>query len=110
MNTINWSSSEKKIAKQAFDVALKREYAALLDQLKSTAAKADSQDDIWDIHDYLTEQRILINQKYDYRYSQLMLLFGVLLRDKWLEEKDIAGLAEEKLEEVRRIACLLSRE
>jgi len=71
--------------------------------------KAESQDDIWDIHDYLTEQRKLINQKYDCRYSQLMFLFGVLLRDKWLEEKDIAGLAEEKFVEVRRIAYLFSR-
>jgi Photoprotection regulator fluorescence recovery protein len=110
MNTINWSCSEKKIAKQAFDTALKREYAALLDQLKRSAAKAESRDDIWDIHDYLTEQRKLINQKYDYRYSQLMFVFGILLRQKWLEEKDIAGLAEEKLVEVRRIAYLLSRE
>ena len=106
MNIINWSSSEKKIAKQAFDIALKREYAALLDQLKSTAAKAESQDDIWDIHDYLTEQRKLIIRKYDYRYSQLMFLFGVLLRERWLEEKDIAGLAEEKLEHIRSIASL----
>jgi len=38
-----------------------------------------------------------------------MFLFGVLLRDKWLEEKDIAGLAEEKFVEVRRIAYLFSR-
>ncbi len=104
MSTIDWSSSEKKIAKQAFDAALKREYAALLDQLKYSAAKAENRDDIWDIHDYLTEQRKLIDQKYDYRYSQLMFVFGVLLRDKWLEEKDLAGLAEDKLEHIRSIA------
>jgi Photoprotection regulator fluorescence recovery protein len=104
MNTINWSSSEKKIAKQAFDTALKREYAALLDQLKRSAANAESRDDIWDIHDYLTEQRKLIDQKYDYRYSQLMFVFGILLRQKWLEEKDLVGLAEEKLEHFRSIA------
>jgi hypothetical protein len=110
MITINWSSAEKKIAKQAFDAALNREYAALLDQLKRSAAKAENRDDIWNINDYLTEQLKLINQKYDYRYSQLFLVFGHLLRDKWLEEKDIAGLAEEKREEIHRIAALLSRE
>jgi hypothetical protein len=33
-----------------------------------------------------------------------MFVFGVLLRDKWLEEKDLAGLAEDKLEHIRSIA------
>jgi len=104
MNTINWSCSEKKIAKQAFDTALKREYAALLDQLKRSAAKAESRDDIWDIYDYLTKQRKSIDQRYHYSYSQLIFVFGILLRQKWLEESDLAGLTEDKRQLIHAFA------
>jgi len=104
MREFKWSEAEKKIARRAFDAALKRECAAIMKRLKSLAAKAENPEDIWAIHDYLTEQRKSIDAKYDYRYSQLILLFGRLLREKWIDEKDIEGLAEEKLVPIRRIA------
>ena len=104
MSTLNWSSAEKKIAKQAYDAALKREYAALLQQLKDSAEKANSRDDIWYIYDHLTKQRKSIDQRYDYRYSQLIFVFGILLRQKWLEESDLEGLAEDKLQLIRAFA------
>ena len=40
MTDFKWSDAEKKIARRAFDVALQRELAALLKQLKGRAAKA----------------------------------------------------------------------
>ena len=104
MNTLNWSSAEKKIARKAYDAALKREYAVLLQQLKSSAEKANSRDDIWDIYDYLTKQRKSIDQRYHYSYSQLIFVFGILLRQKWLEESDLAGLTEDKRQLIRAFA------
>ena len=106
MKELKWSDAEKKIARQAFDAALSREYAVLIDKLKSLAAKAETAEDIWAIHDYLTEQRRVIDAKYDYRYSQLIFVFGWLLREKWIEEKDLEGLGEEKLQPIRHIAAL----
>lgn len=106
MTYFQWSAAEKKIAKRAFDAALQRELAALLKKLKGRAAKAESPEDIWAIHDYLTEQRRSIDGKYDYRYSQLIFVFGRLLRERWLEEEDLEGLAEEKLQPIRHIASL----
>lgn len=72
MYTQDWSASEKKIARQAFDRALNQELAALLAQLKQRANHASGAADVWDIHDYLSAQRQQIDRKYDYRYSQLI--------------------------------------
>jgi len=73
-------------------------------RLKRLATKAESPDDIWAIHDYLTEQRRTIDGKYDYRYSQLIVVFGRLLRESWIDDKDLEGLSEEKLNAIHRIA------
>lgn len=99
-----WLEAEKRIARRAFDAALKRECAALVDNLKVLAAKAEVLDDAWAIKDTLTARQKSMDEKYEYRYSQLVLLFGCLLREGWLEEIDIEGLGEEKLQAIRLVA------
>ncbi|WP_146204273.1 hypothetical protein [Massilia glaciei] len=103
MDTI-WSTTEKKVAKRAFDEALVRECAALIERAKVLAEKAEQPDDIWALNDYLTEQRDLIYQKYDDHYSQLIFVFAQLLYQKWIGEQDIEGLSEEKLQAIRFMA------
>lgn len=104
MRDYKWSEAEKKIARRAFQAALKRESAAVMENLKRLAEKAEGPDDLWAIHDYLTEQRRSIDGRYDYRYSQFIIVFGRLLRERWLEDKDLEGLGEEKLQAIRDIA------
>jgi hypothetical protein len=104
MNRLTWSQAEKKVAKRAYDAALANEYAALLQKLKDMSEKAKNPEDIWTIHDFLSQQRKAINQKYDYSYSQLIFVFGRLLRENWINENDLAGLNEEKLNAIRHIA------
>lgn len=104
MIDLKWSEAEKKIARRAFDAAVKNECAAVMQKFKGLAAKAENPEDIWAIHDYLAEQRRSIDRKYDYRYSQLIVLFGRLLRENWIEDKDLEGLREEKLDAIRHIA------
>ena len=106
MSDIKWTESEKKIARRTFDAALKNECEAIVIKLKVLAAKAENSDDVWAIHDYLAEQRKAIDGKYDYRYSQLIVVFGRLLREKWIEDKDLDGLSAEKLHAIRHIALL----
>jgi hypothetical protein len=105
MRDFKWSDAEKKVARQAFDGALKKEYAAVLDRLKALVAKAEHPEDMWAICDYLSEQRRMIDAKYDYRYSQLIVVFGTLLREKWIDDKGLEGLGEEKLQAIHRIAA-----
>ena len=90
-----------KIARQAFDRALNKERAAILAQLKQRASQAADTGDLWEIHDYLSDQRKQLDRKYDYRYSQLIWVFGQLLYEQWLEEGDLTGLAPEKLQAIR---------
>ena len=104
MSFDKWSASEKKIARRAFDAALEREFAVLKSRLKEMTAKLSSSADTWDMHHFLSDQLHDIERKYDYRYSQLIVVFGRLMRQKWIDEKDLEGLSTDKMEAIRYIA------
>jgi hypothetical protein len=46
---------------------------------------------IWPVHDYLSEKRRDIDQKYDYRYSVLITVFARLLFEGWTTEAELAA-------------------
>ncbi len=75
-----------------------------MQKLKDLAAKAEKPEDLWAIHSYLNDQLRAIEEKYDYRYSQLIIVFGRLLREKWIEDQDLVGLSEDKLRTIAFIA------
>lgn len=101
MHDETWSKGEKAIARRAFDAALDREYAALTDEVRRRANAIAEPHQIWALHDFLTRTRKDIDRKYDYRYSQLVIVFALLIRDERLSEAELAGLAEEKLARIR---------
>lgn len=101
-----WTDGEKKIARRVFEAALHRELAEVMAEFKSRAASAKEPEDMWAVEEYLAQARRGIDRKYDYRYSQLDLVFGRLLREKRIEEPELNGLAEEKLAYIRRVASL----
>src|SRR6266446_5832041 len=47
--------------------------------------------DLWDLEHYLTESRKRIDRTYDYRYSVLTDVFGRLIREGCLSEKELQG-------------------
>jgi len=102
MKEINWSKSEKEVARRAFDTAYKRECDAILAKLKEMTAKVTKPEHIWRIHDYLTKQRKIIDEKYVYRYSIIILLFARLLSEGWLKKSDLEGLGEDKIKEIQK--------
>ena len=104
MSFDKWSPGEKKIARRAYDAALQREFAALINRTKEMAALLATSADMWDLHHFLSRQMRDIERRYDYRYSQLILVFGCLMREKWLDEKDLEGLAADKIDAIRHIA------
>ena len=99
-----WSRSEKAIAHKAFDAALERELQEVIQGAKQKAGQIKEPPDLWDLERYLTQRRKEIDRKYDYRYSQLDLVFGRLLREKWIDEEDLRGLGEDKLRAIRSYA------
>ncbi|HMV59452.1 MAG TPA: hypothetical protein PLT48_16305 [Nitrospira sp.] len=106
MQDIRWSTSEKKIARTVFEAALSRELGEALAELKSRAASAVNPEDMWSIREYLERVQREIDEKYDYRYSQLLAVFGRLLWEGRITEAELSGLSEEKLDYVRRFASL----
>jgi hypothetical protein len=52
------------------------------------------------MEDYLDKKRMEITAKYDYRYSVLILVFGRLMQDGLIEEKDLSGLDPDKIEKI----------
>jgi hypothetical protein len=104
-----WSKAEKKIARQVFDRAYEQECADLLEKVREMAASAQGPDDLWAIEDFLDDKRHEIARKYDYRYSQLIVVFGLLVREGRLTLDDLDGLREDKLEKIDGIANFVSR-
>jgi hypothetical protein len=85
---------------------LQCELAELMQNFKAKAASAKEPDDLWDIEEFLTQSRHAIDKKYDYRYSQLLIVFGILAREGRISMNDLAGLAEGKIQFIERVAAV----
>ncbi|MEJ8840727.1 hypothetical protein [Ramlibacter sp. AN1133] len=97
-----WTDREKKIARRVFDGAVAEELASTIADFKARAAAVNEPEDMWALEQYLRDRRRDIDRKYDYRYSQLIWVFGQLLREGRIREEQLAGLSEEKLNDIRR--------
>src|SRR5215469_12961655 len=102
-----WSREEKILARKAFEGALGREFERLIRKIKEMASKIEQPSQLWDLEYYLSQRRKEIDQKYDYRYSQLPMVFGLLIREGKLKEQELSGLGEDKIEHIRKWARLV---
>lgn len=98
-----WNDSEKKLAHQIFDIALKRELNQILQVMGEKAKEAKTYNDIWDIEEYLRKVRKEIDKKYDFRYSQLLFVFAILLREGKIGLEELYGLGQSKIDKIRTI-------
>ncbi len=99
-----WSSREKAISRAAFDKAFRNECNDIIGAVKQKADGLSEPKGIWELEDYLYKKRREIDDKYDYRYSALIHVFGRLVREGWITMKDLEGLGEEKTERIHLIA------
>jgi hypothetical protein len=106
MSDLKWSGAEKQVAQRAFNAALEREYGKLLRQTREMAAKMQEGADLWRLHDFLTDKRRKIDEKYDYRYSQLIFVFARLIHEGWLSLEELESLHEDKLSRIEAILSL----
>jgi hypothetical protein len=110
LDDLKWSPSEKRVAREAFDSALESALARVMAEFKRRAGAAATPSDLWEIEDYLRQQRREIDETFDYRYSQLLLVFARLIREGHLDESQLAGLAGEKRDILRSLLSLAARE
>ena len=106
LRDLHWTGAEKAIARKAFHLALQREFDAVIQKAKKKAASIKEPGDLWKLEDYLTRSRNYIDRTYDYRYSVLLRVFANLLRLGRLNGEELAGLADDKLEYIRRTSQL----
>lgn len=97
---MNWSAKEKKISRQAFDLALQRENQALIAQVQSKSAQITEVDQVWELQVFLNARSRAMSRKYDYRYSQLLWVFRDLIEEKWLSVEDLEGLSADKIDAI----------
>jgi len=100
----SWSKKEKAIARRAFEGAYGKECKDLTKQIKKRASEAKGPADIWRLHDFLTKRIKEIENKYDYRYSVLILVFARLMKEGWITVDEMEGLSEDKISKIRRLA------
>jgi hypothetical protein len=104
MRDLKWSPAEKIVARKAFEQALQMELKEIMAETKKMAEKIEQPSDVWDLERWLTQRRLAIDRKYDYRYSVLPLVFATLLKEGRVRENDLHGLGQEKFELIRHVA------
>jgi len=106
MHDFSWSAGEKKIARQAFEAAVQAELRDLILEFKAKANAVQEVGSVWEIRDWLDRRQREIDRDYDYRYSQLIVVFAKLVRRGRIDLADLSGLAEDKRQEIKFIADL----
>ncbi len=104
MSDLPWTHTEKRAARLAFDTALARESAALLDTFNRRAAEVRALRELWALEDDLARWRRDMDEKYDFRYSRLVFVLARLLREGWLRDADLDGLDAAKREAIRALS------
>ena len=106
INDLKWNADEKKVARAAFDKAYQREMEEIQNTLFDKVAKLKNDKEVWSIYNYLTKRKNNVDNKYDYRYSQLIIVFGKLMKEGYLREEDISRLSEEKIEFIKKVSSI----
>jgi hypothetical protein len=108
-DVVRWTGAEKKVARRAFDAALQRHLSAITAEAKRMMANVADPSELWQVEAYLTESRKTVDRIYQFRYSDLLRVFSILLRDEWLKEADLVGLQPGKIADITRGAESLRR-
>ena len=104
MNDIKWTKQEKSIARKAFDRAYEKECVSITDKIKHMINEVSSPEDLWEINSYLSKTLRNIEEKYDFRYSILILVLARLIKDGWIEDNDLIGLDKDKISKIVNLA------
>lgn len=100
MSDVEWSDVEKQVAQEAFERAYEREINALLKEVRERASAITKLDDAWLLHDFLSARRHQLDGKYNYKYSVRIFVFAQLVKEGWLNLKELEGLEGDKLTKI----------
>lgn len=106
MQNLTWSPKEKQVARTVFESAALAEEMELLERFKTEAASLKSMEDLRALQCAIRDADREYQQKYDYRYSQLIFVFARLVREHRISLEALHGLGDEKLNRIEGIASL----
>jgi hypothetical protein len=106
MKSLEWSNTEKILARQAYDRAYERECAKISEKVHKMLSGMENPKEIWKIYDYLRKSRREMDLKYDYRYLILTIVLGKLMKEGLILDSDIDMLSKDKIEAIKRIASI----
>lgn len=106
MNTtsLNWSEQEQTIARAAFEQACQCAAERLIQTVQKQAANTDSLDSLWQLHDYLSIQRHLIEGRSEFQLDGILFVFASFVKEGLLKLDQLQGLDGEKLGKVAAMA------
>ncbi|AFY38318.1 hypothetical protein Lepto7376_2016 [[Leptolyngbya] sp. PCC 7376] len=102
-----WSTTEELIAKTAFDMAYRREAAAMMAEAKRQAELAADPNDFWILNDFLSARRHDLDGKYDFRSEARVFVLAQLAKEGWLEISELEGLSIDKLAKIEVLISTL---
>ena len=77
---VQWIGAVEKAAEKRLK-ALARNLAAIMVGAKRKMADAREASDLWELEAYLAESRKTLDRVYQFRYSNLLTAFSILMRD-----------------------------
>jgi hypothetical protein len=77
---------------------MKKSAIRQLENQKEKLLRLSDPEDIWELHDYLSGIRKEIDNKCDYRYSVLVMIFANLLKQQWLKFDNREGLSADNID------------
>ena len=95
-----WTDTEQAVAREAFDRAYTRAVQQLVAQVRTKADELETAETVWQLHDYLSIERHIIEGRFDFRLDGILFVFASLVKDSLLQIDELNGLEAEKLAKI----------
>jgi hypothetical protein len=99
-----WTDQEQAVARDAFELAYGRSTVALIEAVRRQVDTQQTVDALWQLHDFLSIQRHVIEGRFDFRLDGILFVFASLVKEGLLQLDELQGLDADKLGKVSAMA------
>lgn len=104
MSATDWTTEEKTVARQAFELSKQRSVEALIETLKDQSQKLDSPESIWSFHDFLGTERYQYEGRMEFDFSNILFFAGRHDQAELIQYGDLNGLNQVKLSKIKAMS------
>jgi hypothetical protein len=99
-----WTAEEQAIAEQAFSRAYGRAVQSVISTVRTQADGISTADALWQLHDYLSTQRHVMEGRFDFRLDGILFVFASLVKEELLQLEELGGLDDDKLAKIKAMS------